>query len=196
MGNPNNRSAVFLDADGVLWKDVGAGGIISGKSQAIVNLEKIPVILRQKYLHFVITNQTLAARGEINYFRFRFIVRRMFKSLKKQKLIDDYGVCYHHPHSKKFYLKKRCSCRKPATGLIDQMVIRYGIDCRKSFLIGDRITDIACGQNAKIKNLLLLNNKRMLELNINSLPLPAQIVFTPLNSLSEFYGALGNIDGN
>ena len=56
----------------------------------------------------------------------------------------------------------------------------------KSFLIGDRITDIQSGAAAGIKNLFLIVNPKMLEVNENLMDQPLQSIFIPLNGLKEF----------
>ena len=66
------------------------------------------------------------------------------------------------------------------------MITNHNIDPKKSFLIGDRITDIQSGSAASIKNLFLIFNPKMLEVNENLSDQPLQITFTPLKELKEF----------
>ena len=182
----NSVRAIFLDADGVLWQDIGSGGILTGKSQSIENLKMLSSRVHKKYIKIIISNQTLAARKQINYLKFRYFVRRFFKRLIRSKLINGYAVCYHHPNSKNFYLRKNCRCRKPLPGLIHAMAQKYSITLSRSFLIGDRITDIQSGNAAGIINLYLIVNTRMFESNAN---LNIGVVyqrFIPVKSLEEF----------
>ena len=67
MVRQDKSSAIFLDADGVLWDDVGSGGILSGKNQAIQKLSIFSVILQNQYLKIIISNQTFAARKNMSY---------------------------------------------------------------------------------------------------------------------------------
>ena len=66
------------------------------------------------------------------------------------------------------------------------MIKRYNLDPLKSFLIGDRITDIQSGTAAGIRHLYLIVNPRMLEINegLNSSLLQSK--FIPINELKEF----------
>jgi histidinol phosphatase-like enzyme len=66
------------------------------------------------------------------------------------------------------------------------MITKHNIVTKKSFLIGDRITDIQSGSAASIKNLFLIVNPKMLEVNENLSDQPLQITFTPLKELKEF----------
>lgn len=186
MSSKNGISAIFLDADGVLWEDIGSGGILSGKDHSVKNLRILSSIRSKQYLKIVISNQTYAARKKMAYARFKLFTYRFFSDLIKQDLIDDYAICYHHPNAKNFFLRKNCKCRKPLPGLINSMVKKHNIIPQKSFLIGDRITDIQSGATAGIKHLFLIVNPKMLEVNENIGKQPFQNTFIPLKDLKEF----------
>jgi len=186
MSKPQNLGAIFLDADGVLWEDIGSGGILTSKKQAIQNLKLLSTDAAQSRLKIIISNQTYAARKKMNYLKFKFYVKFFFSSLVNLQLLDDYAICYHHPKANNIFLRKKCKCRKPMPGLINAMVKKHEIDLHKSVLIGDKITDIQSGSGAGIKNLFLLINNRMLEINVNSTEQPQYYVFTPLKDLKEF----------
>jgi D-glycero-D-manno-heptose 1,7-bisphosphate phosphatase len=186
VSSKNGISAIFLDADGVLWEDTGSGGILSGKDHSVKNLRILSSIRSKQYLKIVISNQTYAARKKMAYARFKLFTYRFFSDLIKQDLIDDYAICYHHPNAKNFFLRKNCKCRKPLPGLINSMVKKHNIIPQKSFLIGDRITDIQSGATAGIKHLFLIVNPKMLEVNENIGKQPFQNTFIPLKDLKEF----------
>lgn len=186
MTKQYNLSAIFLDADGVLWKDVGPGGILSGKDCAIQNLRLLSSNLIEPRLKIVISNQTFAARKNMNYFKFKSYVKSFFGSLIKLELLDDYAICYHHPNANNVFLRTKCECRKPKPGLLYSMARKHNIDLQKSVLIGDRITDIQSGSAAGVQNLFLLVNDRMLEINVNSTNQPLYYIFTPIKELKEF----------
>ena len=122
MSSKNERLAIFLDADGVLWPDIGYGGILSGKDNSIQNLILLSQISSKQYLKIVISNQTYAARKKMSYVKFKFYTNAFFKNLIKQDLLDDFAVCYHHPKAKNFLLRKNCECRKPYPTLINLMI--------------------------------------------------------------------------
>jgi D-glycero-D-manno-heptose 1,7-bisphosphate phosphatase len=194
MKEPKAIGALFLDADGVLWNDIGAGGIFKGKTSAIRNLKNLELVKFQNI--FVVSNQTYAARNKMGYLKFKFFTNNFFKDLIKLKLIDDFAVCYHHPNATKKFLKKKCECRKPAPGLINILFQRYRIDIENSFLIGDRITDIQSGAAAGIELRFLLVNQRMLEINENLEVWPQQVCFLPLKNLNEVALFVGTFHEN
>ena len=186
MSSKNRIGAIFLDADGVLWEDIGSGGILSGKDHSVKNLRFLSSITSKQYLKIVISNQTYAARKKMAYTRFKLFTYSFFNNLIKEDLIDDYAICYHHPNAKNFLLRKKCKCRKPLPGLINSMVKKHKIIPQKSFLIGDRITDMQSGAAAGIKHLFLIVNPKMLEINQNVSIQPLQNTFIPLKDLKEF----------
>jgi D-glycero-D-manno-heptose 1,7-bisphosphate phosphatase len=132
----------------------------------------------------------------MHYVKFKSFTNTFFKSLIKQDLINDFAICYHHPSARNFLLRKKCECRKPLPGLINSMVRKHNISPQRSFLIGDRITDIQSGAAAGIKHLFLIVNPKMLEINENTSSQPLQNVFIPLNELKEFLLAKELLDEN
>ena len=76
------------------------------------------------------------------------------------------------------------------------MIKKHNIAPEKSFLIGDRITDIQAGTSAGIKHLFLVANPRMLEINKNSSVAPLQSMFLPLKELEEFSLARDRLNEN
>jgi len=186
VSSKNRVGAIFLDADGVLWEDIGSGGILSGKDHSIKSLRLLSSTRCKQYLKIVISNQTYAAKKKMNYAKFKRFTNTFFNNLMKQNLIDDFAICYHHPNAKNFLLRKKCECRKPLPGLINLMVKKHSVIPQRSFLIGDRITDIQSGTVAGIKHLFLIVNPRMLEINESANKQPLQNTFIPLKDLKEF----------
>ena len=162
------KIGIFLDADGVLWPDRGSGEVLKGLPEAVIRLTEFTNALGQRDLFriVVVTNQTLAARGDVGYLQFRIKVRKVFKSLVKLDLIDSFKVCFHHPQAKNIFLRrKNCKCRKPSPGMILKMTKKFNLNPKRCVLIGDRITDIAAGQAAGITQNSLINNEKAFEIN-------------------------------
>ncbi|MDD7642132.1 MAG: HAD-IIIA family hydrolase, partial [bacterium] len=68
--------------------------------------------------------------------------------------LDALYYCPHHPDGKGIY-NCVCACRKPSTGLIRRAVKEWNIDLTRSYMVGDRASDIICGKNAGIRTILL-----------------------------------------
>jgi D,D-heptose 1,7-bisphosphate phosphatase len=142
--------AVFFDRDGVINKEIGyldspdKVEIIPGVSEAISLLNK------NKFKVVVITNQSGIARGYFTESTLNEINDFIKSELEKDHgKIDAVYYCPHHPD-------EGCDCRKPKIGMIEKAKEDLDIDLENSYLIGDKVTDVQTGVNAKLKSILLL----------------------------------------
>ena len=66
---------------------------------------------------------------------------------------------YYCPHLKDGIVKeytRDCNCRKPAPGMIHQALERFpNIDLARSFMVGDKASDISLAHNAGCRGLLV-----------------------------------------
>jgi len=142
------QKAIFLDRDGVI-------NIEKNYLYKIKDFEFIPGVIEAiKYLEdkgfllFIITNQSGIARNYYTKDDFNTLTSWMIEVLKKQNItISQVEFCPHGPY-------ESCTCRKPLTGMIDNILKNYDIDLENSWLIGDKSSDIACGKSANIKNII------------------------------------------
>ncbi|OGV51253.1 MAG: hypothetical protein A2017_16700 [Lentisphaerae bacterium GWF2_44_16] len=143
------KKACFLDRDGVLIEEVN---YIKSPEQVKI----IPAVfsalkkLREKgYLCIVISNQSGVARGYFKEENISKIQDRIDELLKEKELkIDGYYNCPHHPDGIVPEYRKNCDCRKPRPGMIIRAAKEHSIDLSKSFMIGDKISDIKAAENA------------------------------------------------
>jgi D-glycero-D-manno-heptose 1,7-bisphosphate phosphatase len=150
-----SSKAVFLDRDGVLIREVG----YLSRIDQIQVFPEVPAglakLLLLGYRLIVITNQSGVARG---YFPERFVeqtFQHINALLANQKVqLEAQYYCPHHPQGNPPY-NITCTCRKPATGLIDRAVEELGIDLTTSFMIGDKHSDIELAVKAGLKSILL-----------------------------------------
>lgn len=144
------KPAIFLDRDGVLC--VEKSYITSLEQMEIFPYakESIEIIHRKGFLAICITNQSAVARG--------FMTENELKSIHTYLMdltrLDALYYCPHHPDGKGIY-NCVCACRKPSTGLIRRAVKEWNIDLTRSYMVGDRASDIICGKNAGIRTILL-----------------------------------------
>lgn len=150
QGRSGKQAAVFLDRDGVLCAE-------KGYVTQVGELEIFPYVkgcigqLHQMgFLAVCITNQSAVARGMMPE---RALVE-MNRYLCRETGIDDVFYCPHYPGVAGRY-GIVCTCRKPGTGMVDRAVEKYGIDRGASYLVGDRASDILCGQRAGLRTVLL-----------------------------------------
>lgn len=144
-----NRSdiAVFLDRDGTVnvEKDFLSSPdqlqLIPRTADAIRALNALGTRV------FIITNQSGVARGYFTESTVRQVHEALREMLQKQgAIVNDFFYCPHFPGSSDQRYNKECDCRKPKPGMLRQAELKYPIDLRRSFVIGDRCIDVATGK--------------------------------------------------
>jgi len=138
------QKALFLDRDGVINVDHGYVSTI----EEFTFMEGIFPLLRffhaQGYLLFIVTNQSGIGRGYYRLDDFKKLTTWMIEELEKEGIsITSMQHCHHAPEEK-------CTCRKPATGMIDTILLTHNIDLKHSWMIGDKQSDIDLALNAHI----------------------------------------------
>lgn len=145
------KPAVFLDRDGVLTVEKSYITSLEELTLFSYASECIKYIQEKGYYAIVITNQSGVARGLFT----EDVLWKMNEYLKKATGVDAVYYCPHHPDGIAGPYRKICKCRKPETGLLEQACQDFEIDMDKSFMVGDRASDILAGQRMGIKTILL-----------------------------------------
>lgn len=150
------NKAVFLDRDGTINIEknylyrVEDFEFVSGAPEAIKMLNDAG------YLVIVVTNQAGIARGYYTEQDMHKLHRHIDQELKKYDAhIDAYYYCPHHPIHGIGKYKMECGCRKPNSGMLEVAIKEFDIDVSKSYMIGDKITDILAGRKNQIKGILV-----------------------------------------
>lgn len=146
------RPAVFLDRDGVLNVDKGYlyrsedFEWIPGAIAAVKRLNDLG------YLVFVVTNQSGVARGYYGEEDVAKLHEWINGELgKRGARIDKFYYCPHYTEGKALQYVTACQCRKPLPGLILAAFAEWDIDKARSFLIGDKDSDVAAATAAGIE---------------------------------------------
>jgi D-glycero-D-manno-heptose 1,7-bisphosphate phosphatase len=149
------RPAVFFDRDGVLNHDVGFAHRpdqirwVDGAVAAVTKLNQL------NYLVFVVTNQSGVARGLYTEADVAALHTWMTKTMADQGArIDAFQYCPHYPEATVSAYRQTCACRKPAPGMVLTLMNTWPVDRDKSFLLGDRDTDVAAATAAGIRGFL------------------------------------------
>ena len=145
---------IILDRDGVINKDsddyiksVDEWHPIQGSIEAIADLSKAG------YCVVVATNQSGLARGLFDEFTLAQI-HELLHQLVEDKGGKIHGIfyCPHGPND-------GCNCRKPATGLLEQIEKELERPIKNSFFIGDTTKDIGAARSAHCQPVLVLSGK-------------------------------------
>jgi D-glycero-D-manno-heptose 1,7-bisphosphate phosphatase len=156
--------AIFFDRDGVLNRLVmnpSTGEYESPHSLAELRLtENLGALLRPLqgagFSLFLVSNQPSAAKGKVSLETLKSIHASLDEQLKGEGVVFQGAYyCYHHPDSLVPELKGPCACRKPSPFFVTRALAAYRLDPRASWMIGDQDSDIACGQAAGVRTILL-----------------------------------------
>lgn len=159
MSNPSGdharRPAVFFDRDGVLNKDIG----YLFESEKLVWIdgarEAVKAVNDMGYFAFVVTNQSGVARGLYQEMHVRQLHGWMADELRKIGAhIDAFEYCPFHPEGTVERYRQVSHRRKPAPGMIHDLLERFPVDVERSFLVGDQPTDLEAAHAAGLKGYL------------------------------------------
>jgi len=151
------KPAVFLDRDGVVNKEKGYVHKISEFEWIDGAKESIKYLNDNNFYVFIATNQSGIARGYYSEGDVRFLHDYISKELKTINAhIDEFFFSPYHPDNTNEYLHLS-HLRKPETGMLDLAVSKWPVDKSKSFLIGDKATDIECAKKFSIRGYLFEN---------------------------------------
>lgn len=150
MTNNARSEAVFLDRDGTIMQDASHVGKVD---QVVLIPKAVPSLKRLQdagYKLFVITNQSGVGRGYFPREAVESIHAHLNEHFNKAGVrLERYYVCPHHPED-------NCECRKPKPKFLLDAAREYGLDLSRSFMIGDRVSDIQAGVNAGARTILVL----------------------------------------
>lgn len=145
--------AIFIDRDGTINVDkdylTDPEGLEfiedSPKAIALANSLGLKVI--------VISNQSGVARGIMTAEQVEAVNSRLVEMLNQRGAsVDAIYYCPHYPASDGV----QCTCRKPEIGMLLRAKAEFGIDISHSFVVGDKWSDMKCGQNAGALTSLVL----------------------------------------
>ena len=151
------RAAVFLDRDGTINEQMGYINHIDrfqmlpevAPAIRTLNEAKVPVV--------VVTNQSGLARGYFPPELLTVVHEKMVAALAEEGAhVDGIYVCPHHPEAKEEQYRQTCMCRKPKTGLFEQAARELEIDLEKSYVVGDRWSDLKAAVNCRAVPVLVL----------------------------------------
>ncbi len=145
------RPAVFLDRDGVINHDYGyvhklkdfifKKGVIKG----------LKLLIKKNYYIFIVTNQAGIAKNIFKETDFIYLHNNLKKKLSlKNIFFDDVQYSPYHPEGKIKRFRKKSSMRKPDNQMIKNIMDGWLINKKKSFMIGDKLSDKECAKKSNL----------------------------------------------
>lgn len=151
LAAPQYRPALFLDRDGVLNHDHGHVGSLDRFDWIEGAVETVRLATSKGWHVFIVTNQSGVARG----FYGEDDVRALLVWIREQCLaaggtIDDTRYCPFHPEAVIPAYRRVSDQRKPAPGMILDLIRAWELDPARCVMVGDQPTDMQAAAAAGI----------------------------------------------
>ena len=139
-----DKRAVFFDKDGTLIEDKNY--LNSCDDLALLpNVKSSLERLKETGFRLIgVSNQSGIARGIVD----EGSVRESNTKLQRDLDMDGFYYCPHHPD-------QGCSCRKPAPLMLLKAKLKYSINLRSSYMIGDKESDVLLSRTTGVTGILL-----------------------------------------
>jgi D,D-heptose 1,7-bisphosphate phosphatase len=145
------RRALFLDRDGVINLDRGWVGTRERFTFVPGALTAIRAASDTGWHVFVVTNQSGIARGLYDESQFVSLCSWMIDAIRAEGgTIDDLRYCPFHPEAPIETYRRFSSWRKPAPGMLLDLLARWQLNPARCLLIGDRHSDLVAAAAAGI----------------------------------------------
>jgi D,D-heptose 1,7-bisphosphate phosphatase len=145
------RRALFLDRDGVINVDHGYVGSRDRFEWMPGAREAIRAATDAGWHVFVITNQSGVARGHYDEAAVTVLHGWMIDEVRRAGgTIDDIRYCPFHPDAVVPAYRRFSDWRKPAPGMLLDLMRAWELDAARCVLIGDQETDMAAAAAAGI----------------------------------------------
>lgn len=148
------KKAVFFDRDGTLILD----RVYLNDPNDIVYLPRVMEGLRllrdQGFEFLIVTNQSGVASGKVQLENLHEIHRRIRDELSRNGIdilnfyFAPFSVSSHHP------------MRKPNPGMLELGIQEFDVDRTRSWMVGDRMTDVEAGHRAGLKSVFLYGTEK------------------------------------
>ena len=136
------RSAVFLDRDGTINYDYGYTYQFSRFKFRPYVIKGLRHLCKKGYYIFIVTNQAGIAKGKFKISDLVKLHKKVISYLKKKKIyITEIHYCPYHPKAIIKKYRKKTAYRKPGNLMIKKIFKNWKINKKKSFMIGDMMSD-------------------------------------------------------
>src|SRR5262249_43352988 len=115
-------------------------------------IEAVRAVNDAGYFAFVITNQSGVARGFYEEHHVHTLHRWMADQLVRAGArIDAFEYCPDHPEGTVERYRRACDRRKPAPGMILDLLERFPVERSGSIVIGDKQSDMEAARSAGLE---------------------------------------------
>ena len=145
---------VILDRDGVINQD--SANFIKNPNEWNAlpgSLEAIALLNQSGFRVAIATNQSGIARGLFDMATLNAIHDKMYRALAQ--IGGRIDAMFYCPHA----ADDNCNCRKPKTGMVEDIARRFSVDLSEVFAVGDSLRDLQAFHDAGCKPILVRSGK-------------------------------------
>lgn len=157
---PEPVPAVFLDRDGVIIRERNFDytpeniELLPGAAEGVRKLKAAGFEI------IVVSNQSGIGRGLLTVEGVGAVHSKIQEKFKEERAeIDRFYFCPHWLEGSVGRFRKECACRKPAPGMLDLADLELGVDFARSFVVGDRVSDIELAKAKNMPSILVLTGQ-------------------------------------
>lgn len=156
------NKAIFLDRDGTINIDKGYLYKKEDFEFEKGSIEALKRFMKLNFILIIVTNQSGVGRGYYREKDIEILNEYLIDYLSKKGIeIKKIYYCPHHPEEGVGKYKKDCEFRKPNPGMLLKGIREFDIDISKSYMVGDKISDVMAGLKSGLKSVLLTNKKKI-----------------------------------
>ena len=150
------KKVVFVDRDGTIVREPPDEQVDSLEKLALVPgiITGLKLLVDSGFTLVMVSNQDGLGRKGYPRSMFRTVQGKIFETLAGEGIrFEKVFICPHRAAD-------GCRCRKPKAGLVDFWLKRTRIDRERSFLLGDRNSDVEFANNIGVRSVLVSPRKR------------------------------------
>jgi histidinol-phosphate phosphatase family protein len=146
---PPSHKAIFLDRDKTIIANMEFSVDRSKIRPLPGALEALRRLQEAGYSLIIVTNQSGVARGLFSERRLRDFHEHFLRRFARSGVrFSGLYYCPHYAEGKVAKYSIACDCRKPQPGLLLRAARELAVDLKRSWMIGDRLSDVGAGRAA------------------------------------------------
>jgi len=145
------KKVVFIDRDGTIVQETEDENVDSFEKLRFYpgSFHALRKLSNAGYPLVMVTNQDWLGTAKLPDDKFYPVHERIIETFKGEGIVfEQVFICPHAP-------EHQCECRKPKTGMVREYLAATKIDKERSWMIGDRETDVEFGTNIGVRSIRL-----------------------------------------